>query len=79
MADTDLDDIFLDALRRLPASDSATLRKLVLAAVREHTSEVPEDDEPVTADDLAAIEEARSAVARGDVMSDEAVMAELTL
>lgn len=36
-------------------------------------AELPEDDEPTTAEDLEAIKEAREAIARGEVVSFEEV------
>ena len=51
--------------------------KEALAAVRMLT--IPEDDEPVTQEDLEAIRRGREAYQRGELISHETVMRELGL
>lgn len=41
--------------------------------------EAPQDDEPETLEEAAAVQEARDAVARGDVLTDEEMRRELGL
>ncbi len=53
------------------------LRKHARESFRRALEEAPEDDEPLTEEDLRAIAEAKAEVARGNVVSWEQVQAEL--
>ncbi len=56
-------------LRRLQAAESDSFLQFLLNA--------PEDDEPLTAEDIAAIEEGKAEIARGDVLPWEVFLEQL--
>lgn len=70
------------AARELAAERGQTLERWALQALRqaardpldELLANAPEDDEPLTEEDLAAIERTRAAIARGELVPHEEVV-----
>jgi hypothetical protein len=63
----------------LPAAERylQSLREAAVDPVLQAFLNAPEDDEPLTAEDLAAIEEAEAEIARGEVIPWEVFRAQL--